>query len=158
MPAMEKDDMTSQSVTVSHWPAAVISVVGTVVFGFFTALFITQGSPWAALFLIFAAVSFSLLLLYGKTTITAEGLTQSAPVGRHFIAWDEIKSVTFDGRDNTIVLKGQGKQLVLPGFSLWAGRQKTAARRQLSDELQRRRIPTTTAFAAFAFSRNTRVR
>jgi hypothetical protein len=133
-------------------------VVGAV-FTFFTVLGVLIQSPLViALFLVAFLGAVWLLLAFGETKLTERSVTHSALLGRFAIGWDEITEVVVDSGGNTVVLRGGGKQLVLPGFSFWAGREKRDARDIFEDELEWRSIPLKSAFAAFAVSRNTRVR
>jgi drug/metabolite transporter (DMT)-like permease len=145
--------------TVSHWPAHMLAFVVGAVFAFFTVLGVLIQSPLViALFLVAFLGAVWLLLAFGETKLTERSVTHSALLGRFAIGWDEITEVVVDSGGNTVVLRGGGKQLVLPGFSFWAGREKRDARDIFEDELEWRSIPLKSAFAAFAVSRNTRVR
>lgn len=90
--------------------------------------------------------------------MSKQGITQIAPVGRYCIAWDDIRTVVIDKGGNSIAFKGDDKQLVLPGFSFWAGPDAAAMKDYMFAELERRGIETRVGFAAFAWSRNTRMR
>jgi hypothetical protein len=146
------------ALAVSHWPSHVIAIVCALVFAFFTVIGILGGSPLVvALFFIAFLASLWLLLSYGRTTVTQDGVRHEAPLGRHAIDWGEIKSALVDSGGNTVVLKGEGKQLVLPHFVFWAGPDKHAAQAFLLDELDWRGVQLKHGFAAFHISRNTRV-
>jgi hypothetical protein len=146
------------SLTVSHWPARLIGMVGTIVFVLFSALSIAANSPCGMVFFIPVTLAcIPLALLYGRTSIDQWGITHSSPPGRYALDWDEINAVVMDIGENTIVFKGEGKQLVLPGFSFWAGRDKSAIRGLMDQELERRGIEISRGFAAFATSCHCRV-
>jgi hypothetical protein len=74
------------------------------------------------------------------------------------MAWDEITAVVVDKGGNTIVFKGEDKQLVLPGVMLWAGRDKAAAEKLMEVETARRGIKPMIDFVPFAFSKGARLR
>lgn len=143
--------------TVSHWPTRLIGVVCAVVFALLAALGVAADSPCAiVLFLPLTPVSIALALLYGQTTMNQWGITHSAPLGRYALDWDEMDAVVLDSGGNTIVFKGEGKQLVLPLFSFWAGRDKAAMGGLMALELKRRGIEISRGFTAFAVSRGCR--
>ncbi len=147
------------SATVSHWPARLIGVVGVIVFALFSALAIAANSPCGLIFFIpLTLACIPLALLYGQTTMNQWGITHSAPLQRYALGWDEIHEVVMDIGDNTVVFKGEGRQLVLPGFLFWAGRDRSAARELMARELKRRGIKTSKGFAVFAMSRHCRVK
>lgn len=148
---------TSPSLTVSHWPARLVGVLGILVFSFFAVLSWVFHSFWAILFIVLALVSIPLILLYGRTTMSQRGITHSAPLGRYALDWDEVRAVVIDKGGSTIVFQGEDKQLVLPAFSFWAGRDKTAMMGLLGQELKQRGIKISERFASFALSRHTRV-
>jgi hypothetical protein len=147
------------SLTVSHWPARLIGVVGVIIFALFSALAIAANSPCGMIvFIPFTLACIPLAFLYGQTSINHWGITHSSPLGRYTLDWDEMNAVVMDIGDNTIVFKGQGKQFVLPGFAFWAGRDKQAVRGLMDQELKRRGIKISKGFAAFAISRGCRVK
>jgi uncharacterized protein YwqG len=150
---------SSQSLTVSHWLARLVGVAGAIVFTFFGILGIVSNSPCAViLFIPLTLASIALALLYGRTTIGQQGILHSAPLGCYALEWGEIRAVVIDTGGNTVVFKGEGKQLVLPGFAFWAGRDKPAAMALLGEELKQRGIEVSRGFAAFAISRHCRVK
>jgi hypothetical protein len=159
-PAGEEEENWPAEYTfaVSHWPAHLIAIVSAIIFGFFAILGFVIKSPLVAV--LFSAAFLScvwLLLAYGKTTLTERGVTHTALLGKYAMEWSEPTEVVVDSGGNTVVLKSGSKQLVLPGFSLWAGREKRDARDIFLDELEWRNIPLKRGFAAFAVSRRTRV-
>ena len=134
-------------------------MVGAIVFALFGALAIAANSLCGMIvFLPLTLACIPLALLYGRTSINRWGITHSSPLGRHALAWDEMNAVVMDIGDNTIVFKGEGKQLVLPGLALWASPDKPAIRELMGQELKRRGIEISRGFAAFAISHGCRVK
>jgi uncharacterized protein CbrC (UPF0167 family) len=158
-PAEVPSHSSGLSLTVSHWPARLIGVAGVIVFALFSALAIAANSPCGMIFFIPATLAcIPLALLYGQTTMNQWGIMHSAPLGRYALAWDEMSAVVLDIGDNTIVFKGEKKQLVLPALNFWAGRDKPAMKELMRQELKRRGIKISKGFAAFAMSRGCRVK
>jgi hypothetical protein len=146
-----------RSLIVSHWPAHAIALVSGLLFAFFTVSGTVIESPFViVLFLAAFLACVWLLVAYGKTTLSEQSVVHSALLGKNQMDWDEITEAVADSGGNTVVLKGKGKQLVLPHFFFWAGREKENALDIFLHELGSRDIPLKRGFAAFAVSRNTR--
>lgn len=150
---------SASSLTVGHWPARLIGVVGVIVGVLFSALAIATGAHCEAVFfLLFTAVSLLMALVAGRTSMDQWGIRLSSPLGTYALDWDEMIGAVIDSGGNSVVFKGEGKQLVLPGFAFWAGRDKAEMRRLIDDELKRRGIQISRGFAAFAVSRHCRIK
>jgi hypothetical protein len=144
---------------VSHWPARLVGIVCAIGFTLFAVVGALARWPVGSIvFVLLALASVLLILLYGRTVISEQGITHIAPLGRFGMAWDEITAVVVDKGGNTIVFKGEDKQLVLPGVMLWAGRDKAAAEKLMEVETARRGIKPMIDFVPFAFSKGARLR
>lgn len=150
---------SANSLAVSHWPARLIGVIGVIVGMLFSALVIAIGARCEAVFfLLFTAASLLMALVSGRTSMDQWGIRLSSPLGIYALDWDEMIGVVIDSGGNSVVFKGEGKQLVLPGFAFWAGRDKAEMRRLIDDELKRRGIQISRGFATFAVSRHSRIK
>lgn len=144
---------------VSHWPTRMIGLVATIAFTFFAVITFRppQFFPTIVLFA-FAAYSLFMFLSFGATSMDNFRIIQRSNLGEFELNWAEVKIIETDLLGNIIVFKGGGKQLVVPGFAFWAGKDKSEMVRLFQKQVRENHIPLQIApLAAFAVSRNTRV-
>jgi hypothetical protein len=145
--------------TVNHWIPKGIGIFGALFF-LFGAIggFYTKQPLVGIFFLIFSAYSFFVFLLYGKTEMDKKAILQKSIIGSFKIKWYEVKGIEVDAGGNSIVFKGENKQLVIPGRSFWTGKDKKQMIELFNAQIEEKGLAVKyDTWAEFALSRNTRI-
>ncbi len=78
--------------------------------------------------------------------------------GRFQIRWDEIRRIETDAYGGTLVIKGDDKQLVIPGKDFWSGKNKKQMIDLFDGQIKRYQIEVErTMMANFAITRKCRM-
>ena len=144
---------------VAHRLVILIGWITVLMFTFFTILSLTtRQAAVVPIFLFFVGLGLLLLLIYGTTEWDSQYIRYRAIIGQYEIPWDIVTDIEMDPQGTNLVFKGRGRQLVIPGPFFWSGRDKHQALRLLHTQIQQRRIVVReTAWAAFKYSKKTKV-
>jgi hypothetical protein len=144
---------------VGHWPTRVLGLVGTIAFTISAVISFNVGELTPTIiFSALAVYSLFMFLSFGSTSMDSLRIQHRSSFGFFEIQWNEVEAIETDTLGNAVVFKGVGKQLVLPGFIFWAGKDRLEMIRLFQRVVKERRIPLQVApLAMFAVSRNTRV-
>jgi hypothetical protein len=132
-----QSEMTTvqQHLRVSHWPIKVIGCVCALFFAWFAFLSFYNQQPLPGLaFVLLVVFSAGTATIFGSSEFDAERITHRNTFGIYQIQWAEITEIQFDSTGYGYVFQGDGKRLVLPGRSLWRGKDKPAIERLIADK------------------------
>jgi hypothetical protein len=104
--------------------------------------------------------AFSFLPLFTSGTVEIEdaGVSVTTLLGRHFLRWEEAKTL-LAGNGNVLIGAADGRRLVVPAPSYWKGPKRNEAMKQFFLKLQERELAMKPDWrASFLFSKGTRVR
>ena len=149
---------SDRSLQVSHWLTKLIGAIGFIAFGFFAFITFAPSKILTTLvLLLFALWGVYLFIAYGSTKMDAQKITHTSWLGKFEIQWDEVEAIKADSLGNNIVFAGKNKQLVIPGFSMWSGRDKGEMISLYRSALESRALQVhDIMLAAFAISKNTK--
>lgn len=148
----------SSVLQVNHWLAQSLGLLLVLVFGPATIIMFNTGKYFHAIgAILLAALGILGFILYGRTEMSEEVIMHKSLYGRFRIKWDEVQEINTDRMGNTILFKGKGKQLAIPGTSFWSGKDKKRMMELYSRQVKMREIPVKyTQAAIYAISRGTR--
>jgi hypothetical protein len=143
---------------VSHWLVQFLGLLLAIIFLPCPVIMINAGNYiYALVSVIFLGLGIFAFILYGKTEMNEETIIHKSLFGRFQMKWDEVQSIETDQTDDTIVFKGKGKQLAIPGTPFWFGKDKKRMKELYSKQIEQRQITVKYAQSAmFAISKGTR--
>jgi hypothetical protein len=122
-----------QPLRVSHWPIKVIGGIAALMFAWFAFLSFYDRQPlpgWGFVLLVLLGIGSA--AIFGPSAFDQEQITHRNTFGVYQIRWPAIKEIQFDATGYGYVFQGEGKRLVLPGRSLWRGKDKPAIERLIA--------------------------
>lgn len=151
--------MQSSTYTIGLLGYKIIAWIGIVFFLFCAVMswFSGQGniSPF---FLIFVAISITMLLIASKIEISSEAITVFSLYAAYKINWDEINRIEL-GHQGTFVFSGHNKRLVVPAGTWWTGKKKKEAYDYMLNEIEIREFTIKDSFASdYKIHKNTKVK
>jgi hypothetical protein len=112
-------------------------------------------------FLLFVALSVFLILVIGELSMSSEEIIYTTPLAKYQMKWGEVKKVEIDLQGGGLVFyaNDRNKRMAVLGPGYWSGPDRQNLAKLLSDEMEKRQIPTEqTPRAAYTMSKNTKVK
>ncbi len=140
------------------WRGALAS--GAVFFLFLTVIAGREALWLGVLFFSLVALLFIYVLSFlAPVTFNQETIQYTVWHRRFQIRWDEITEIEFDRQGNAIVFRGNGKQMVIPGFLMYSQTQSNALAVLLDNQVQKQQIQTKESWKApYRRQKNTQIK